>query len=419
MSDPTVQRRLAAILSADVVGYSRLMGVDEVGTLAALKAHRAELMDPKIAAHAGRIVKTAGDGFLVEFPSIIEAVECAVDLQISTDSRNADIPEERQLRFRIGINVGDVIVEDGDIFGDGVNVAARLQEIAEPGEVYISRSARDQVRDKLDMPLEDLGEHEVKNIARPVRVFRVGRNDGSSPARPAAPSSVAPAAATHPPDQQSIAVLPFENMSGDQEQEYFADGIAEDIITSLSKISGLFVIARNSTFTYKGQSVNVQEVSQALGVRNVLEGSVRKAGNRVRIAQVVGDTEAGCREGLKSEMSKQASGARVLEVGNDECALTLMKCAESSGFFYLIGHRRAHPCAAYLEAFVRVYLCNLCASSHDVNGFRSGTIRNSRLIIRGDRVSQFQSVSVEQSQAMPRARGRRETAPAPAQTTLL
>ena len=294
MSDPTVQRRLAAILSADVVGYSHLMGVDEVGTLAALKAHRAELMDPKIAAHAGRIVKTAGDGFLVEFPSIIEAVECAVDLQISTDSRNVDIPEERQLRFRIGINVGDVIFEDGDIFGDGVNVAARLQEIAEPGEVYISRSARDQVRDKLDMPREDLGEHEVKNIVRPVRVFRVGRNDGSSPARRTTPSSVTPAAASHPPDQQSIAVLPFENMSGDQEQEYFADGIAEDIITSLSKISGLFVIARNSTFTYKGQSVNVQEVSQALGVRNVLEGSVRKAGNRVRItAQLIDGASGG------------------------------------------------------------------------------------------------------------------------------
>ena len=295
MSDQTVQRRLAAILSADVVGYSRLMGVDEAGTLAALKAHRSELMDPQIAAHAGRIVKTAGDGFLVEFPSIVEAVECAVALQTSTVTRNADIPEDRQILFRIGINVGDVIFEDDDIFGDGVNVAARLQELAKPGDVYISRSARDQIRDKLAIPLEDLGEHVVKNIARPVRVFRVGTHGGTGAV--AAPVPVqAPAASASPPkpvDQQSIAVLPYANMSGDQEQEYFADGIAEDIITALSKISGLFVIARNSTFTYKGQSVNVQDVSQALGVRNVLEGSVRKAGNRVRITAQLIDGDSG------------------------------------------------------------------------------------------------------------------------------
>ena len=286
MADNSVSRKLVAILSADVVGYSRLMEADEAGTLAALKAHRSELIEPKIADYHGRTVKTTGDGFLIEFPSIVEAVQCAIDLQTGMSERNADTPDDLQFRFRVGINVGDVMIEDDDIFGDGVNVAARLQEIAEPGEVYISRSARDQIRDKLDVPLEDLGERQVKNIARPVRVFRVqieSSQTAPSPAQERTPN-VRPQAS----EQKSIAVLPFENMSGDPEQEYFADGIAEDLITALSKVSELFVIARNSTFTYKGQAVKVEQVSDELGVKFVLEGSVRKAGNRVRItAQLI------------------------------------------------------------------------------------------------------------------------------------
>ena len=291
MTDNSVSRKLAAILSADVVGFSRMMEADESGTLAALKAHRSELFDPKIASYHGRMVKTTGDSYLIEFPSIVEAVQCAIELQTGMSERNADTPDNRRFRFRVGINVGDVMIEDDDLFGDGVNVAARLQEIAEPAEVYISRSARDQIRDKLDVPLEDLGERQVKNIARPVRVFRVqiaGQPETPPPTQDQQ-AKVSPQAV----EQNSIAVLPFENMSGDPEQEYFADGIAEDIITALSKLSELFVIARNSTFTFKGQSVKVQQVSSELGARYVLEGSVRKAGNRVRITAQLVDGETG------------------------------------------------------------------------------------------------------------------------------
>ena len=282
-----MERRLAAILAADVVGYSRLMGEDEVGTLERLKAHRRELIDPEIAQHHGRIVKLMGDGALVEFASVVDAVSCAVAIQREMAMRNAETPTAQRIEFRIGINVGDVIVEGSDIYGEGVNVAARLEALAEPGGICISRGARDQVRDKLDLALEDLGDQAVKNIARPVRVFRVSVD---TPPQAGADATLAP----EQPERLSIAVLPFVNMSGDPDQEYFADGISEDIITSLSKIPRLFVIARNSSFTFKGKAVHVQEVSTKLGVRHLLEGSVRKAGNRVRItAQLIDGVTGG------------------------------------------------------------------------------------------------------------------------------
>jgi adenylate cyclase len=265
-----VERRLAAIVAADVVGYSRLMGADEIGTLRALNTHRRELIDPKIAAHRGRIVKTTVDGLLVEFPSAVEAVACTISVQRGIALRNAGVAEDKRLTFRIGINVGDVISEAGDIFGDGVNVAARLEALAEPGGICISRVVRDQVRDRLDYTFEDLGEQQVKNIARLVRVYRVC-DAGTATKSPTAPASPA----LPLPDKPSIAVLPFANMGGDPEQEYFVDGMVEEIITALSRIRWLFVIARNSSFTYKGQPVDVKQVGRELGVRYVLEGSVR------------------------------------------------------------------------------------------------------------------------------------------------
>jgi adenylate cyclase len=277
-------RRLAAILAADVVGYSRLMGADEEGTLERLKALRAELIDPKIAEHHGRIVKTTGDGLLVEFSSVVDAMRCAIGWQ----AEMADHPQQadQRIEFRIGINLGDIIIDEGDIFGDGVNVAARLEAVADPGGICVSRVVRDQVRDRLDIAFEDLGDQEVKNIARPVRTFRIALGQ---PGR-AAPK--APAVLTLP-DRPSIAVLPFANISGDTEQEYFADGMVEEIITALSRIRWLFVIARNSSFTYKGQAVDVKQVGRELGVRYVLEGSVRKGGNRVRITAQLIETEMG------------------------------------------------------------------------------------------------------------------------------
>src|SRR5215471_8245284 len=281
-----MERRLAAIFAADVAGYSRLIGVDEEGTLERLRAHRRELIDPKIAEHQGRIVKTTGDGVLVEFASPVKAVRCAIEVQHGMVDRNADIPREQRIEFRIGINLGDVVVEDGDIYGDGVNVAARLENIAEPGAVYISRAVRDFVNDQTEAALEDLGEKPLKNIAKPVRVFRIAAPDQAT----IAPKEAAPPAVPHKP---SIAVLPFTNMSGDVEQEYFSDGMTEDLITDLSKVSGLFVIARNSSFVYKGQSVKVQEIGRDLGVRFVLEGSIRKAGNRVRITAQLIDAGSG------------------------------------------------------------------------------------------------------------------------------
>jgi adenylate cyclase len=278
-----MERRLAAIFAADVVGYSRLIGVDEEGTLERLKGHRRELIDPAIAEHQGRIFKTTGDGVLVEFASPVKAVRCAIDVQQGMAGRNADVPKEQRIELRIGINLGDVITDDDDIYGDGVNVAARLEGIAEPGAVYVSGAVRDFVCDRPEIVLEDLGERSLKNIAKPVRVFRIKAPVGAP--QTAGPPSV--------PDKPSIAVLPFMNMSGDAEQEYFSDGMTEDLITDLSKVSGLFVIARNSSFAYKGRSVKVQDIGRDLGVRFVLEGSVRKAGNRVRITAQLIDAGSG------------------------------------------------------------------------------------------------------------------------------
>ena len=288
MAEERVERRLTAILAADVVGYSRLMGVDEEGTLAALKMLRREVADPKIKENRGRIVHTTGDGLLSEFASVVDAVRCAVEVQREMAARNADVPAERRIDFRIGINLGDIIIDENDIFGDGVNVAARLEALAEPGGICVSRVVRDQVRDKLAISFEDMGEQQVKNITRPVRAYRILL------AERAGVPSILPETAPRPlPDRPSIAVLPFKNVSGDPEQEYFVDGITEDIITALSKWRWFLVIARNSTFAYKGKSVDLKELSRDLGVRYVLEGSMRRAGQRVRITSQLIDTATG------------------------------------------------------------------------------------------------------------------------------
>ena len=291
MDEARVDRRLAAIFAGDIAGYSRLMGADEEGTLHQLKAHRKELVDPKITEHRGRIVKTTGDGMLVEFVSVVDAVRCAVDIQRGMAERNSNVPAESCIQFRIGINVGDIISDDNDIYGDGVNVAARLEALAEPGGIMVSRNVYDQVRDKLSFGFEDMGEQTVKNIARPIGVHRI------SLAESAAPLVVKSAAATSKiellTDRPSIAVLPFDNISGDPEQEYFADGISEDIITGMSKLRWFFVISRNSSFVYKGKAVDVKRAARELGVRYVLEGSVRKGGNRVRITAQLIDATTG------------------------------------------------------------------------------------------------------------------------------
>jgi TolB-like protein/class 3 adenylate cyclase len=291
-------RRLAAILAADVAGYSRLMGADEEGTLERLKALRRELLDPTIAEHHGRIVKTTGDGLLVEFASVVDAVRCAVAVQQAVPERNTGVAADNRIELRTGINLGDVIVEGDDLYGDGVNIAARIEALADAGGVFVSNTVHDHVRDRLPFVFEDLGEQQVKNIARPVRVYRV-RATLTHPAASAPGSPLSRNAgegaerqrreagegnpALPLPGKPSIAVLPFANMSGDPEQEYFADGMVEEIITALSRIRWLFVIARNSTFTYKGQTIGVKRVGRELGVRYVLEGSVRKAGTQVRI----------------------------------------------------------------------------------------------------------------------------------------
>ena len=292
MPEDRVDRRLAAIFAGDIAGYSRLMGADEEGTLRQLKAHRKELVDPKITEHRGRIVKTTGDGMLVEFVSVVDAVRCAVEIQRGMAERNAEVPADRRIEFRIGINVGDIISDGNDIYGDGVNVAARLEALAEPGGIMVSRDVHDQVRDKLELRFRGHG--------------RAGgqehRASDRCPSRLISPSSCADRAQMRPrlrrpnsraADRPSIAVLPFVNMSGDPEQEYFADGISEDIITGLSKLRWFFVIARNSSFTYKGKAVDVKRVARELGVRYVLEGSVRKGGNRVRITAQLIDAATG------------------------------------------------------------------------------------------------------------------------------
>jgi adenylate cyclase len=280
------QRRLAAILAADVAGYSRLMAADEAGTLALLRRLRAEVIDPKVAAYQGRVVGSAGDSLLVEFASAVNAVQCAVELQAGLAERNTGLPEDRRMAFRMGVNLGDVIAGDGTIHGDGVNVAARLEKLAAPGTVCIGQSILDQVKGKLPYGYDDLGPQRLHNIAEPVRAFRVDNKapPGTRPAGKATASAE---------DMPSIAVLPFTNMSGDPEQEYFSDGITEDIITELSRYRYLFVIARNSSFTYKGRAANVQEIGRALGVRYVAEGSVRRAGNRVRVTAQLVDAQSG------------------------------------------------------------------------------------------------------------------------------
>ena len=284
MTEERVDRRLAAIWAGDIAGYSRLMGVDEEGTLRQIKAHRKELVDPKITEHRGRVVKTTGDGMLVEFVSVVDAVRCAVDIQRGMVERNTSVPSEKRIEFRIGINVGDIISDANDIYGDGVNVAARLEALAEAGGICVSRNVHDQVRDKLSFGFEDMGEQTVKNIARPIGVHRVSLAESVPPATFKSTAAAGPSVANRP----SIAVLPFANMSGDAEQEYFADGISEDIITGLSKLRWFFVIARNSSFIYKGKALDVKRAARELGVRYVLEGSVRKGGNRVRItAQLI------------------------------------------------------------------------------------------------------------------------------------
>jgi len=281
MAEARVERRLAAILAADVVGYSRLMGINEEGTLAALKTHQRELIDPKIAEHRGRIVKTTGDGALVEFASAVDAVRCAVEIQCAMSERSAAIPEDRRIDFRIGINVGDIIIDEGDVYGDGVNIAARLEGIADRGGICISDDTFRQVRDKIDVGFDDAGERQLKNIERPVRVYRVQL--GKTVQR----VERAPASTKRP----SIAVLPFQNMSGDPEQEYFADGMVDEIITGLSRIKWLSVVSRNSSYLFKNRPATMKDVAATLGVRYVLEGGVRKSGNRVRITAQLIDAE--------------------------------------------------------------------------------------------------------------------------------
>jgi adenylate cyclase len=327
MGAEPVQRRLAAILAGDVAGYSRLMGADELGTLAGIKAHRAETIDPKLARHNGRVVKTTGDGILIEFPSVVDAVQCAVEIQDDLRARNAAVAPEKRIEFRIGINIGDIIVEGGDVFGDGVNIAARLEQLAEPGGICISRAAYEQVRDKLTFKFEDCGQQAVKNIARPIRVYRFSIEGVKAPLTPAAPPAARPRrrlatlaaaavaliiaaaavwlalpvfnslGADRPPSlgtpRLSIAVLPFANLSGDTNQDYFADALTEDLTADLSRISGSFVISRSTAATYKGQNLDAKRAARELRVRYILEGNVRKGEKEVRVSVQLIEGESG------------------------------------------------------------------------------------------------------------------------------
>ncbi len=297
MAEPHNERRLAAVLAADVVGYSRMMAADEEGTLARLNVHRREFLEPTVAAHRGRIVKRTGDGMLVEFGSAVDAIRCAALTQEGMAKRNEGVPPDRRIELRIGIHIGDIIVEEGDIFGDGVNIAARLEAIAQPGGISISEDAWRQVQGKVAAEFVDTGEQSLKNIPRPLRVYRLKVDDEravepATSAVPVAPDTLA-AAVLRTPEKPAIAVLPFQNMSGDPEQEHFCDGLVEDIITTLSKLAGLRVIARNSSFVYKGRSVDVREAAKQLGVRYILEGSVRKSGNRIRVTSQLIDARDG------------------------------------------------------------------------------------------------------------------------------
>ncbi|MPR11550.1 adenylate/guanylate cyclase domain-containing protein [Microvirga tunisiensis] len=283
-----VERRLAAIFAADVAGYSRLMNEDEVGTLNILTAHR-EVMDRQIAEHGGRIANTAGDSVLAEFPSAVDAVQCAIAVQAALAQANLDIPDERRVRFRLGVHVGDVMVRNGDLLGDGVNIAARLQSLADPGGICLSEAAYGYVRKSIPLTFNDLGEQHVKNMEEAIRAFAIGLQSNASTAPRTAPEP----SASRLPEKPSIAVLPFANMSGDPEQEYFADGVVDDIITGLSQVKWFFVIARNSSFIYKGRAVDVKQVGRELGVRYVLEGSIRRAGDRIRITGQLIDAGTG------------------------------------------------------------------------------------------------------------------------------
>ena len=288
MASDQVKRKLAAILAADIAGYSRLMGADEAGTLARLKEYRRELIDPKNKKYRGRVVKTTGDGILIEFPSVVDAVSCSIEVQQGMRERNADVPTEERIEFRIGINLGDVIIEGRDLYGDGVNIAARLEGLAEPGGICISQTVLNHARGKIALEVDDLGERALKNIAKPIHVYRVLLNSSWEHLTCRSPD---PALAL--PDKPSIAVLPFQNISGDPEQEVFADGMVEDITTALSKIRWFFVIARNSSFAYKGRAVDVKQIGRELGVRYLLEGSVRKGGNRLRVTAQLVEAETG------------------------------------------------------------------------------------------------------------------------------
>ena len=325
-------RRLTAILAADVAGYSRLMGTDEEGTHERLKAHLRELVDPKIKEHQGRIVKNAGDGMLAEFASVVDAVRCAAEMQRGMVDRDAELPAERRIKFRIGINLGDVIADGGDIFGDGVNVAARLEALAEPGGICVSRTVHGQIRDKLSFQFEDLGEQGVKNIARPVRVYALGREAVAD--LPAA--RVPPASSTSQPlaaPRLSIVVLPFTNLSDDREQQYFADGITEDLTTDLSRLENMFVISRNTAFTYSDKPVDTKQIGRELGVHYVLVGSVRRSGNQVRVsAQLIDaatdahlwaerfDRDTGDLFALQSEITSRLANALGVELIAAEAA---------------------------------------------------------------------------------------------------
>ena len=351
MADERVQRRLAAILAADVVGYSRLMGADEVGTRERFNAHLRDIIQPTIAGHDGRVVKTTGDGLLVEFASVVDAVLCAVTMQKGMADRNAAEIKDRRLDFRVGVNLGDVIIEGDDIHGDGVNVAARLEGLAEPGGICISGKVYEEVRDRMQIAFEDLGEQEVKNIERPVSVWRWIADAGATAGVSAKTVELLPL-----PDKPSIAVLPFDNMSDDPEQEYFSDGIAEDIITEISKISGLFVIARHSSFTYKGQSVTVKQVGRDLGVRYVLEGSVRRQGDRIRVtAQLIDapsehhlwaerfDRELEDVFAVQEEVARSVAGALAVTLKPDEGARLARQPTENIEAYDLYLRTRATP----------------------------------------------------------------------------
>jgi TolB-like protein/class 3 adenylate cyclase len=347
-------RRLAAILAADVTGYSRLMGQDEEGTHARLRAHLRELVDPKIEEHRGRIVKNTGDGLLAEFPSVVDAVRCAVEMQRGMIDREPDVPEERRISFRIEVNLGDVIVEEHDIFGDGVNVAARLEALAEPGGICISRMVRDQIRDKLLYPFEDMGEQQVKNIVRPVRVY-AWRPEATAGVPTTSASSATSSPAPPAAPRLSIVVLPFTNLGNDPEQQYFADAITDDLTTDLSRIADMFVISRNTAFTYQGKRIDTKQIGRELGVRYVLEGSVRRLGDQIRVNAQLIDAETDAHlwaerfDGdmadlfaVQSEVTSRIANALNLELINVEAARPI----EHPGVLdYILRARAANACS--------------------------------------------------------------------------